>query len=101
MQPRLDLQVELEALLGSENVYFQPPETVKLIYPCIVYSRDSFKTMFADDKPYNIEAKYSITVIDPNPDTEIPVKVLNLPMCTFSRYFTINNLNHYVFKLIY
>ena len=36
---RLELDADLRALLGSTNVYFQPPETKKLKYPCFIYER--------------------------------------------------------------
>lgn len=38
MASRLDLQTFLEELLESKNVYFQPPESVKMKYPAIVYA---------------------------------------------------------------
>jgi hypothetical protein len=38
MAPRLQLQTLLETL--TEHVYFQPPENLKVQYPCIVYQRD-------------------------------------------------------------
>lgn len=101
MGRRLDLQTLLETLLGTRNVYFQPPETTKLGYPCIVYSRNSSKTTFADDRPYNHQMQYTIIVIDKNPDSEIPQKVAMLPMCIFERNYTSDNLNHDVYNLYY
>ena len=38
--PRLELQDLLETVLGSQYVYFQPPATLRMRYPCIVYARD-------------------------------------------------------------
>ena len=57
---RLQLQGKLESLLGSENVYFQPPETIKLRYPCIVYSLDPTYTRHADNRNYIITNRYHI-----------------------------------------
>ena len=82
-------------------VYFQPPETVKLRYPCIIYSRDSGKTEFANDKPYQHEVRYSVTVIDKNPDSKLLEKVAMLPMCSFERHYIADNMNHDVFNLYY
>lgn len=101
MAPRLDLQTLLTDLLGSSNVYFQPPPTIKMSYPCIVYKRDYVKTQFADDKPYNRRKRYTVTVIDGDPDSDIPDKVGELPMCTFSRFYTADHLNHDVFDLFF
>jgi hypothetical protein len=101
MAPRLELQTVLEDLLGSSNVYFQPPANVKMVYPCIVYKRDTGRTQFADNNPYRNTLRYQVTVIDRNPDSVIPPKVARLPMCLFNRFFTAGDLNHDVFNLYY
>jgi hypothetical protein len=98
---RLDLQTLLEDLLGTGNVYFQPPESVKMVYPCIVYQRYIAKTQFADDVPYAHDERYQVTVIDPDPDSPIPAMVAALPMCIKNRFFVVNNLNHDVYNLYY
>ena len=101
MGDRLDLQTDLETLLGTRNVYFQPPETVKLSYPCIIYSRDLIETTFADNIPYNHAIRYQLIVIDKNPDSIIHGKVIKLPMCKFERGYTADNLNHTVYNIYY
>jgi len=101
MGNRLGLQTLLENLLGTRNVYFQPPATITMQYPCIIYSRNSGDTRFADNKPYTYRLQYNVTVIDPNPDSEILQKVAMLPMCTFQRHYTADNLNHDVYTLNY
>lgn len=101
MGQRLELQTLLESLLGTRNVYFQPPANVQMKYPCIVYSRDASDTKFADNNPYHHTKRYQVTVIDQNPDSIIPDKIANLPMCTHNRFFTADNLNHVVFTLFF
>lgn len=96
---RIELQEKLEEILGTENVYFQPPETIKMKYPCIVYERSGGDSDYADDNPYSYRFRYTVTVIDRNPDSLIPGKVALLPMCNIDRHFTSNNLNHDVFTL--
>lgn len=101
MASRLELQSLLEGLLGSRNVYFQPPESVKLKYPAIVYSRDSIVNDHADDGVYKQSLEYSITVIDADPDSELPMKISRLPMCRHDRHYRADNLNHNVFTLYF
>jgi hypothetical protein len=101
MGQRLDLQAILEDLLGSGNVYFQPPANVQMAYPCVVYERYIAKTQFGDGLPYIYDERYQVTVIDPDPDSEIPRKVAMLPKCNKNRFFAANNLNHDVFNLYY
>jgi hypothetical protein len=94
---------ELQTLLKSftNNVYFQPPPTVKMVYPCIVYRRDNANTRFAGDKPYKRMTRYQVTIIDRDPDSSICDKIADLPMCIFDRFYTADNLNHDVFKLFF
>lgn len=96
-QPQL--QTILEETLGSTNVYLQPPSNVQMLYPAIVYNLDAMDTRFAGDKPYSLEKRYQVTVIDRNPLSEIPDHVAALPKCSFSRFFAVNGLNHFVFVL--
>ena len=101
MRPRTELQSLLEAILGSEEVYFQPPSTVRITYPAIIYKQDYAKTAFADNSPYKYDKRYQITVIDKNPDSLISDKIASLPQCSFDRHFTSDNLNHYVFNIYF
>lgn len=100
-QQRLELQTLLETLLGDNAVYFQPPANIAMVYPCIVYNLDNAKTEFADNNPYRFTKRYQVTVIDRNPDTKIPDDVAKLPMCIFNRFYTADNLNHYVFNIFF
>jgi hypothetical protein len=99
MAQRLELHQILETFVP--NVYFQPPINVRLEYPCIIYKRDFANTKFADGKPYDHIVRYAITVIDQNPDSEIPKKVAMLPMSLFNRFYTVDNLNHDVYNVYF
>jgi hypothetical protein len=101
MPSRLELQTLFENILGSRNVYFQPPESVKMNYPAIVYGLDNIENSFADDGVYLSKKKYLVTVIDEDPDSPIVDKVATLPTCRFNRHFQSDNLNHYVFILYF
>lgn len=101
MGQRLELQTLFEGILESGNVYFQPPPSIEMNYPCIVYSLDFKLSDWADGKPYKRDNRYLVTVIDRNPDSLFPDKIAALPMCVYDRTFTAENLNHYVFKLFF
>lgn len=101
MGSRLELQNLLESILGSRNVYYQPPESIKIKYPAIIYSRNDIDNNFADDIVYMQNHTYQIIVIDANPDSEIVNKMSKLPMCRYNRHYTSDNLNHDVFILNY
>lgn len=101
MSRRIELQMVFEKLLGSENVYFQPPENLKMEYDCIRYSRSKIKPDFANNRPYNLHDCYQVIVITKNPDSDLPYKIASLPMCSHDRRYTANNMNHDVFTLYY
>ena len=101
MDRRLALHEILCRILGSRNVYFQPPASVKLKYPCIMYSRDDIQNTSADDITYKQSHFYQIIVMDYDPDSEIVHKVSRLPMCIYDRHYASDNLNHDVFTICY
>lgn len=101
MTNRLDLHEILCGILGTRNVYFQPPASVKMQYPAIVYSLSDIKNKHADNQVYNQSHAYTITVVDKNPDSALVSKISTLPGCRFDRFYASDNLNHYVFTLHY
>ncbi len=101
MNRRIQLHQILVDLLGSSNVYFQPPSTVQMKFPCIIYSRDARDEKFADNILYLGKDRYSISVVDKNPDSDIPDKVGALPLTSFSQHYVVDNLNHDVYSTYY
>lgn len=99
MADRLELQALFESILESPNAYFQPPESKKLEYDCIVYSISNRDARHANNNVYKQDIAYEVVVIYRNPDSELPGKIAKLPLCDFSRHYTANNLNHDVFTL--
>lgn len=89
----------LKEILQSNNVYFQPPENVQMQYPCIVYERDDDSVDHADNIPYRMKLRYQVTLIDPNPDSDVIDKLRALPLCAFQRHFATSGLNHDVFVI--
>lgn len=96
---RVEFNEILKAVLGSDNVYFQPPEGRALSYPCIVYERDKASTRHADNLPYTFSQAYQVTYIDHDPDSDVIDKLAALPTSEFSRHFATSGLNHDVFVI--
>lgn len=101
MARRLLLHKILEDILGSKYVYFQPPENIKIEYPCIIYQRDNSSVKYADDLKYKRVQRYQVTVIDRDPDSETPSRVRSLDYCSEARSFAVAGLNHDVFTLYF
>jgi hypothetical protein len=101
MGRRLQFQALLESLHPGLKVYFQPPATITMVYPCIKYERDRATTEFANDRPYTFNQKYQVTLISRPPDTDIYDKLAALPKTVHDRFFVIDNLNHDVFSIYF
>lgn len=99
MVKRPNLQTKLEEILGSRNAYFQPPTSLKMDYPAIVYSLSNIENNFANDNVYTQSNFYELTVIDYDPESEVMVKVSQLPGIKFERHYVVNNLNHWKFVI--
>ena len=97
MASRLELQEMLCNILGSKNVYFQPPSSTQMKYPAIRYSVSDIQNTFADNTVYTQARTYQIMVIDKNPESSIVDTISKLPTCEFVRSYTADNLNHTVF----
>lgn len=101
MASRLDLHKTLLEINGGKNVYHQPPESVKMAYDAIRYSRKSIKSRHANNAVYSRMNCYELTVISRDPDCPLVDKILELPYCSFDRQYPADNLNHFVFTLYY
>ena len=102
MAERLTLHEELCTILGSRNVYFQTPESVKMQYDAIRYGLAGKDVKRASDSIYKMTNQYEGVIITRDPDTNIPDKLIaNFEMCSLGRPYTADNLNHYPFTLYY
>ena len=99
MAPRLELHEHLQAIV--DRVYFQPPASINMQYPCIIYSRDGSSTDHANNGLYRHAKRYQVTVVDRNPDTELADKIEALQYASFERSFAADDLNHYVFTIFF
>lgn len=101
IQNRLELQTFLENLTGSRNVYFQPPENVKLKYPATVYSRTRIDGTFANNDVYKLDHAYQVVYIHHDPDDPMIDVFAQIPTCRFQREYVSDNLYHDVFIIYF
>ena len=83
---RVELDRILRSTLGTSNVYFDPPESFKLKYPCIVYSLGSHYEVFADDKLFINMKRYTLE---------------QLRYCHLSRPYVADGLFHYAYDIYF
>lgn len=109
MGTRLSLHEVLKGIMagvlgrdpGSDHVYFQPPENVRLRYPAIIYNRNNMPRIHADNRVYATGTEYSIMVIDTSPESKLLRPISELPTCRFDRHYVADNLNHDIFTIHY
>lgn len=96
---RNELHALLTEFLGSDQVYFQPPENFHLRYPCIVYEFSNVSVRHADDSAYMRNPQYQITIMYRDPDSELPTRMLDLPGVRMDRVFRADNVYNAVFTI--
>lgn len=96
MKTRLKLHEELTQILGSENVYYQPP--TKLSYPCILYGLSKPIDINADNIKYAQWLSFTVTYISKTPEDDTYLKLLKNDNYSYDRSYVADNLNHYVFQ---
>lgn len=102
MARRLQLHEKLQEILGTRNVYFQPPASVKLNYDCIVYRVQNRNDLRADNKRYRNYTAYEVKFIYRNPDSIIPDRIMDeFEYVTHNNTFVVDNLHHDVFTIYY
>lgn len=102
MARRLQLHEKLCEILGTRNVYFQPPASVKLNYDCIVYKVSNRNDLQADNKRYRDLTAYEVKFIYKNPDSEIPECIMTgFDYVRHDNTFVVDNLHHDVFTIYY
>lgn len=98
---RLELHEMLKSVMTNGNVYHQPPESLKLKYPCLVYERARDFTLHADDMKYHRRLRYTVTLIDKKSLSDYLEPMMDLPYCTYDRHFATDDLNHDVFTIYF
>lgn len=95
-----DLQNKLKEILGSDNVYFQPPSNKRMQYPCFVVSLGSASQSTANNYTYLYTDRYVVTYISYDPDDDMRKRMgREFQMCKFDNHLVSDNLQHYVFSL--
>lgn len=102
----MDRRPQLHQLLKGlfewdPHVYHNPPKTLVMKYPCIVYKMTGIPDEHADNLRYFEHREWQLTVIDPDPDSKLREKVAQLKWCRFVRSYVYDNLHHFVFTLNY
>ena len=97
----MELDRILRTTLGTTNVYFDPPESIKIKYPCIVYSLGGISQRKADNQTYIGLKRYGLTYITQEADDPMVDTLEELDYCHLNRPYTSNGLFHYAYDIYF
>lgn len=101
MADRLELQQVLEDILGSRNVYYNPPPSLQMQYDAIRYTDKVNWDRFANNKRYSKKNCYEVIVITKKRRQKLVDAMLELPYCSYDRTYKADNLDHDVFTIYF
>lgn len=113
MAKRLVLQTTLSGIMAQArpdlipnakapnayHVYYQPPANITMVYPAIVYEYDRASDTNANNQAYSMHDGYRVTVLDRDPDSDIPNLVRRLPMASLVTKNVKDGLHHTIFTV--
>lgn len=99
MDAKLSWVLNLSEPDGDRHIYFNPPPSVRMRYPAIKYSLNNINRNFANNDGYQTLSSYEVTLIDEDPDSIYVGKILQIPYCSFNRFYIADDLNHWVFTI--
>lgn len=96
---RKELDAILRSTLGTTNVYYDPPESFKLKFPCIVYNDSGRVVWKADNGTYIKFRRYMINYITKDADDSMVDTIEELPYCRMRTPYTVDGLFHYPYDI--
>lgn len=101
MDRRLELHDELLSIFEN-NVYYQPPESIKLSYPCLLYSLSGGQNTRADNTSYLFTRRYELIYITRDSEHNfIEIMLKHFKHISYDRRYVSDNLYHDTFTLYY
>lgn len=98
---RLEFHAMLEEKSGISNVYYQPPATIAIQYPCLIYVKSKDQIDFANNIHYLDRELYKVTAIYKDADSTLPDTISKIPFSRFDMYYTAENLHHDVYNIYF
>lgn len=94
----VSLLKKLAEIIGSEEVYYNPPSNIKMKYPACIVKLQSADSRYADSDPYLTAFRYQITLIQRVPDSAFIREITRIKRCKFIRSYNSDNLRHDVYE---
>ena len=99
-----DLRDQLYLIHDTENVYYDPPESIRMDFPCFRFELNNLDVKHADNKAYSKKPRWAVTYItrDIEEIEQVAEEMLeHFKYCNFDTSFRADNLEHAVFNLYF
>lgn len=97
---RIKLRNKFRDILKNDNTYFNPPESTKINYPCIIYNLKNIRTRKAGNNIYILDNVYTAVLIGTKPYDDLKEKmIIEIPYCSFDRVYIKDGLYHYAYTI--
>lgn len=81
------------------RAYFQPPASIKMDYPCVVYRLADTWDLNADNTNYLRMLRYDVVYITKSPADDNVLSLLNLEHTNLNSTYEKDNLYHYSYTI--
>lgn len=99
-EKRIKFHNKLKEVLGNNNVYYNPPTSTSIKYPCIIYSLKDIRSNYSNNKIYLFDHLYQVLLIGIKPHDDTKDKILEkIPYSIFDRSYIQDNLYHYAYTI--
>lgn len=99
-----DVRDKLYLVNNTQNVYYDPPDSIRMEYPCFRFESNNYNVTHADNKAYIKKPRWTVTYItrDVEEIETIADQMLDIfQYCNFDTSFRSDNLEHAVFNLYF
>lgn len=102
MDDRLKLQLILESIDPKAKVYYQPPSSLSIVYPCMIYKDAPSHINRASDGLYRYVRCYELSYISKSPNMEISKEILSrFNYSKMNSSYVSDGLIHSIFTIYY
>lgn len=98
------LRDQLYLVNNTKNVYYNPPSSIKMEFPCFRFEINNLDVKHADNKAYARKNRWAVTYISRSLEDieKVQNEMLDIfQYCNFDTSFRADNLNHAVFNLYF
>lgn len=89
----------LSKIVGHDRVYFQPPESIKMAYPAVVFHLSDLAATRGSNTVFSMRDRYTVTVMDKQPFPEYLYDLQRVPYTSLDTTYRVNGLNHFVYTM--